>query len=172
LVVFSSERAMNEHRLTRKQEAFVRQHVRLGGVNASAAAVAAGYGTGAGVTAHRLLRKPHVLQAIRLEAERSLNAGLPIGTTVLQELAQNANNEAVRLKAATELIDRGGLRLMNLSQHTVVIKDERSDDELRAQIMRLQRELGLDARVIDAAVEPKPLPAPSDTAVEEPSDAA
>jgi hypothetical protein len=101
-----------------------------------------------------------------------LNAGLPIGTTVLQELAQNANNEAVRLKAATELIDRGGLRLMNLSQHTVVIKDERSDDELRAQIMRLQRELGLDARVIDAAVEPKPLPAPSDTAVEEPSDAA
>jgi phage terminase small subunit len=168
---------MRDQPLTQKQLRFVRQHVRLGGINATAAALCAGYagkdgGAGAAVTAHRLLRNPRVLAAIREEAERSLNAGLPIGTTVLQELAHNAVNESVRLKAATELIDRGGLRLMNLSQHTVIVEDRRSDDELRAQIMRLQRELGLDARVIDGAVEPKPLPALSDIAVEEQGDAA
>jgi len=170
---------MRDQPLTQKQRRFVTQHVRLGGVNGCAAALAAGYagkdgGAGAAVTAHRLLRNPRVLAAIREEAERSLNAGLPIGTTVLQELAQNAVNESVRLKAATELIDRGGLRLMNLSQHTVVIKDERSDDELRARVEQLQRELGLSARVIDGAVEPKALPLDDarDTVVADSSDAA
>ena len=151
---------MSAEQLTPKQQAFVKAHVRLGGLNATQAAIAAGYsgknkGVGAAVTASRLLDKPHILDAIRKETERGLRAGVAIGAAVLESLAKTAKSESVRLQAAQALLDRGGMQLTSVSEHHVVVEDRRSDVELLQRVTELQRELGLTAKVIDAE-----LPAP------------
>ena len=153
---------MND-KLTPKRAAFVKAYLATGGANATQAAIAAGYsgkggGAGAAVTASRLLREPLVLQAIKEEAERRLRAGVALGASTLEELARNAQSESVRLQAAQSLLDRGGLQLASLSKHEVVV-EHRSDDELRARVEQLQRELGLNARVIAGEiVRPPALP--------------
>jgi phage terminase small subunit len=142
-------------KLTYKQRAFVRHYVKLGGTNATSAALAAGYAAspsekggrapGASVTASRLLNNPAILRAIRDETERSLRAGVALGANVLEQLCREANSESVRLQAAQALLDRGGLQLANLSQHNIVIEDKRTEGELLARVKELQRELGLQA---------------------------
>lgn len=138
---------MSSDELSPLKQAFVREHVRLGGTNATQAAIAAGYsaggktkGAGAAVTAHRLLRDPRILAAIRAEVERTLRAGVALGANVLVDLATKAQSEDVRFKAAQALLDRGGMQLATLSQHHVVIEDKRSDAELLARIAELQRD--------------------------------
>ena len=109
-----------------------------------------------------------VVAAIKEEAERRLRAGVALGATTLEELALNAQSESVRLQAAQALLDRGGMQLASLSEHHVVVKDERSDDELRARVEQLQRELGLSAKVISGeVVRPRSLPAPVIDAAED-----
>jgi phage terminase small subunit len=163
--------------LTPKKLAFAKAHVQLGGQNATKAAIMAGYsskggGAGAAVTASRLLRDPRVLQAIKEETERSLRAGVAMAANTLTELAQNAQSESVRLQASQALLDRGGMQLATLSQHHVLVEDKRTDDELRARVEQLQRELGLSAKVIPAEiVPPRALPmetsnTPDDVAAE------
>lgn len=149
-------------KLTPKQQAFVRAFIGTGGSNATAAAIAAGYsgkgkGAGAAVTASRLLRQPLVLQELRAETERRLRAGVALGASTLEELCKSANSESVRLQAATALLDRGGLQLAHLTKSHVTIEDRRSDAELKARIEALSRELGLQAKVIEA----RPAPAQS-----------
>lgn len=103
---------MSRENLTFRQMAFVRAHVRLGGLNATQAAIAAGYscrggGAGAAVTASRLLSKPHIINALHREIERGLLAGCAVGVTVLESLAASAENEYVRLQAAQALLNHG-----------------------------------------------------------------
>jgi phage terminase small subunit len=146
-----------DNKLTRRQTAFVKAHVQLGGKNATQAAIMAGYSAAKGkagpaVQAHMLLRMPHVLAAIKEEAERSLRAGVAMAANTLAELAENAQSESVRLQAAAQLLDRGGLMLKSVSEHHHVIEDKRSDSELRERIAHLQRELGLSARVIPGEI--------------------
>lgn len=141
--------------LTQKQLRFVELYVQTGGANATNAAIAAGYSPGrkkasAGVSATRLLRDPAILAEIRKETDRTLRAGVALGASVLIELASSANSEATRLQAATALLDRGGLQLKALSEHRIELVDKRSDAELIARIDALQRELGLNAKVIEA----------------------
>ena len=129
---------------------FAQAYVRMGGMNGTQAAIAAGYGqSGAHVAAHRLLRRPHVLAAIKDETERGLRAGVAIGASVLEDLAKNAASESVKLQAAQALLDRGGMRLANLTEHHHVIEDRRTDSELLARVNQLTRELGLNAKVIE-----------------------
>jgi len=139
---------MSADKLTPKQTAFVKSYCRLGGMNATQAAIAAGYsghgkGAGAAVSASRMLQLPHILQAIREETERTLRAGVALGAQVLDELARGAVSESVRLQAAQALLDRGGMQLANLS-----VEDKRTDAELRCRVEELARELGLAAKVI------------------------
>ena len=121
---------MSAEQLTPKQQAFVKAHVRLGCLNATQAAIAAGYsgkgnGAGAAVTASRLLDKPHILDAIRKETERGLRAGVAVGAAVLESLAKTAKSESVRLQAAQALLDRGGMQLASVSEHHLVVEDRR-----------------------------------------------
>jgi phage terminase small subunit len=146
---------VSAEKLTPKQLAFVRAHIRLGGLNATQAAIAAGYsgkgnGAGAAVTACRLLNKPHILDALRKETERSLRGGVAIGAAVLEDLAKSAKSEAVRFQAAQALLDRGGMQLTSVSEQRIVVEDRRSDLELLERVTELQRELGLSTKVIDA----------------------
>src|SRR5690348_2292003 len=90
--------------LSERQAAFVREYVERGGrPGVGAAAVMA-----AGLTANRaaarvraseLLRNPKVLQFLRDELTRKLNAGATIGVQTLIDLCQNARSEQVRFSA-------------------------------------------------------------------------
>ena len=102
--------------LSDRQAAFVREYVERGGRRGAAAdaAVAAGYAqpgragrAAARVRASELLRNPDVLQALRDELTRKLNAGAALGVQTLMDLCQNARSEQVKLSAANSLIDRG-----------------------------------------------------------------
>ncbi len=153
IAIAPSRRAAGE--LTTKQAAFVRAYVKLGGLNAMQAALAAGYsgrdgGNNAAVVASRMLRMPHILSAIREETQRKLCSGVALGAVILEDLGRNATSESVRLQAAQALLDRGGMQLASLSEHHVVVEDRRSDVELLQRVVELQRELGLNAKVIDA----------------------
>lgn len=152
---------MSAEKLTKRQAAFVKAYIATGGTNATQAAITAGYSVAKGkagpaTQAHALLQLPHILEAIRKETERCLQAGVALGANVLYELASDGKSESVRLQAAQALLDRGGMQLATLSQHTVTIEDKRTDDELRARVEQLQRELGLTAKVIPGEVVPPP----------------
>ncbi|OIT11704.1 hypothetical protein BL241_11565 [Ralstonia solanacearum] len=154
-----------KEKLTPRQAAFVKTYLATGGANATQAAIAAGYSVktgkgGAAVAASRMLRMPHILAAIKEETERRLRAGVALAAVTLEELAKSAQSESVRLQAAQSLLDRGGMQLATITQHNVTIEDKRSDDELRARVAQLQRELGLSSKVLPAEiVPPKALPA-------------
>lgn len=134
---------MSETKLSAKQRAFVREFVRLGGRNATAAAIAAGYGGGAHVSAHRLLQRDYILAAIKTETERRLRADVAVAYDVLLDLAKNAGSESVRFNAAQAVLDRGGMQLAQKTEHHHVIEDKRTDGELLERIEKLSRELGI-----------------------------
>jgi len=149
-------------KLTRKQRAFIEHFVAIGGRDAAKAASLAGYLKGAKVSAFRLLRQPLILQELRNLAERKLRSNVALGAAVLEDLARNAKNESVRLKAAESLLDRGGLMLQTVSKHEITVTHNRTDQELLARVEQLTRELGLAGRVI----EHRPAAAPTVPAIE------
>lgn len=156
---------MTQHpELSDWQRQFVTIYVSTGGQNATQCAIAAGYSVnGAGVTAHRLLKRPNIIAAIRAETERVFQASAPVAAETIIYLARSAKNESVRLQAAEIWLNRAGMLLAAKSEHRHIIEDRRSDAELREHVARLARELGLDAKVIDgrAVIEALPaLPAP------------
>jgi hypothetical protein len=154
-------------KLTPKRKNFVKAFLATGGKNGKQAAIMAGYsdkGNCAAAIAYQLLHDPTVLAEIRQESDRKLRAGVALGAATLEELAGKANSESVRLQAAVALLDRGGMQLVSRSEQHVIVKDERTDDELRARVAQLQRELGLSAKVIQAEIiPPRTLPAPAQT---------
>lgn len=130
-------------KLTPKAKRFCEAYVRLGG-NGTRAAIMAGYAeAGAHVEAHRLLRKPLILEAIKEEVERTLRANVALGSSVLADLAENAKSESVKFQAAVALLDRGGFQLKHLSEHHHIIEDRRTDAELRAMAQELAARLNL-----------------------------
>lgn len=153
----------HDRKLTQKQRRFLHHYLSLGGVNATRAAVLAGYEggrDGASVTAHRLLRNPVILSELRDLAEKKLKANVAMAASVLEELATSAKNEAVRLKAAETLLDRGGLMLATISKHEITVTNSRTDKELLERVEQLTRELGLGAKVIEQPPpQIQPLPA-------------
>ena len=100
--------------LTERQSAFVIAYAESGGRPGAAAtaAQAAGYAqtsrAAARVRGHELLRNPKVLEALRNELTRRLNAAATLSVHVLMELAADKSTPAAtRLSAAKDLIDRG-----------------------------------------------------------------
>jgi len=154
--------AMTKHpELTELQQEFVRIYVSTGGQNATQCAIAAGYSpNGAGVTAHRLLNRPNIIEAIRIETERVFRSSAPVAAGVILYLAKSAKNESVRLQAAESWLNRAGMMVVNKSEHRTVVEDRRTTEELIQYATRLARELGLDAKVIDGRPVIDALPAP------------
>lgn len=151
--------------LTPRQRNFVKHYITLGGVNAAQAATLAGYsngdagGRGSAIAAYRLLRNPAILAEIRVQAEKRLQSNVGMAAQIIEDLARNAKNEGVKLKAAEALLDRGGMMMATISRHEVAVIHKRSDDELRARVEQLAKELGLAGRVIEhrpAATPPVP----------------
>jgi hypothetical protein len=162
---------MARSKMTPRQSRFVKNL--LEGMAKAKAAEAAGYKpSNAANTAAILLSDDRVLEALRDGAERRMKAGAYIGARVLLDLAENAKSEDIKLRAATALLDRGGMPLVKQSEITHRLEDRRSDAELRAHAIALARQLGvpIPSNIIDAEFAPVPqpaLPAPAAEVVSE-----
>jgi phage terminase small subunit len=133
--------------LTEMQANFVRYYVETGGRDASLAARLAGYSTkadGHRVIAHRLLRDPRILAALRQEVETKVRAGAALAMGTLIELAEKASTDGVRFQAAQAVLDRAGLLVAKTSEHTITIKDERTAEQIIQNIRRLAANNGID----------------------------
>jgi len=148
-----SRKALARGGLTPKREAFVREYVAAGGSNATQAAIRAGFSpTCAQVKSYQLLRDPAVLDAIQQLVTKRMRAGTAIGMSVLEHLANNATSESVRLQAAQALLDRGGMKPIQQTEHRHIVEHRAmSDAELEAAIVQKVRQLGLAGRVVDAS---------------------
>jgi phage terminase small subunit len=115
------------------------------------AARLAGYKTGHKQEAYRLMRNPRVLEAIREEAGKRLQASALLGAMVLEEIALDPLHKD-RLKAATELLNRGGMQLVEKHEH--IVKDERNAAELVQFIKSMAQKNNLDPRKLLGQAEP------------------
>jgi phage terminase small subunit len=148
--------AMQE--LTIPQRAFVVAYCEGGGTDATAAALAAGYGTTDGsarTIGATMLRKPRILAALREEADKRLKAGAIVASSVLVEVAADPMHRD-RYKAAVELLNRAGLVVEGVSR--VIVEDHRTVEEIERRIGELCERLGIDKErlmgtVIDAEYE-------------------
>lgn len=144
-----------------QQRAFVMAYVETGGIDATAAARAAGYGGTPGaqrVAGYRLTHDEKVLAAIKEEADKVVRSGVLLGAKTLVEIAANPSHKD-QLKAATELMNRSGLLLA--TQHNVNVNVNLTDDrEIAADITAMARKLGLDPRALLGQAGLKYLPAP------------
>lgn len=80
------------------------------------------------------------------QVKHRLSGGAVVATEVLINLCKNARQEAVRLKAATELLNKGGFAETHKLQ--ISETDSMSDADLQKQIQSLMAENGL--RVVSA----------------------
>lgn len=141
-------------RLNERQRLFVTGMIAYGGLNNSRAALEAGYPNSENnpsqirVTAHRLAHDENIQAAIKEEAVRMLNAGALVAVKVVLEIATDPGTEKKdRLKAAEMIMNRTGLHAT--SEHKVAVEhSSKSDKEAIANIERMAKALGLDARLL------------------------
>lgn len=157
-------RAMRK--ISPQQRAFVLAYVETGGRNGSAAARAAGYAPNhpgsQRVTAYRLLHDEKILAAIKEVADKTVRASIVIGTDALIEIASDPSHKD-RLKAATELVNRGGLLVATQHNVNVNVTDNRTPEEMLVRIQTLAKALNLNPdALLGAASGRARLPAPED----------
>lgn len=131
--------------LNPQQRAFVLAYVETGGQDQTRAAVLSGYGVTPGsqkVAGYRLAHDPKILAAIKEVADQRLRSGALLGAEVLIAIAQNPVHKD-QLKAATELLNRGGLIVRQEVEH---IHRSETEAEQVKKIVSLARELGLDPK--------------------------
>lgn len=149
--------------LTPKQQKFVVEYINRGG-NRVTAAAAAGYSpNGIHQATSRLLSQENIKSAIKAEAEIHLQTHVAPASKVLVDLMLNGKSERIKLQAATEVLDRGGLPFIRQSEHRHFVEDSRTDDELRQVINERLRELGLDAEIVEGSAERIEAPAEKPT---------
>lgn len=141
--------------LTDRQRQFVLALIQTG-CSQSKAAELAGYRGGPDTwkaVGWRLAHDSRVQAAIHEEAQKLIRTTSVMAIKVVEGLAQDRNvDPKVRLKAATELLNRSGLHAQ--SEHKVTVERHLSDKEVRSQIVAFARELGLDPRSVLGAAFP------------------
>lgn len=166
--------------LSPAQRAFVYALVHFG-CNAAEAARKSGYSNVkkgvAKVTAYRLVHTPAIVAAIQEEARKVMATEGPRSIKTLIELRDDKKGEAKdRLKAAVELLNRGGLNAVSEGHIRVDHHVRLTDAQKDARIISLAKELGLTSsetqkllvdpsKVID--VEFEEVPAPSCEGIED-----
>lgn len=93
----------------------------------------------------QLHARPDVQRAIKEEALRRLDSSSLMAVSTLAELAspKSTAKASVRLAAANSLLDRIG-GFAGKTEHQIVIKDERTTNDILASIRQLAKENGLD----------------------------
>jgi phage terminase small subunit len=143
--------------LTKPQRAFVTAMLLFGGVDQNRAALAAGYGgneRSASVIACRMMRNPRIIAAMREEADRRLQSGALLASSVLTEIAMDARHKD-RFKAAVELLNRSGL--MVETRQRITIEDNRDTNDLKREVAKMLSKLYKDQPLLPAL--PKPIDA-------------
>ena len=122
------------------------------------AALEAGYSNGNRNAAHsmasKLLRRPHVLRAVKSETGQRLAASAPLGVAVLEQLARGARSEQVRLAAANSLIDRGYGPVVSKNANTNV----NVNTSMEALLERLENQDRERAKGVGPIIDARPLP--------------
>lgn len=132
--------------LVPKRRAFVQALMNQGTRNATQAAAAAGYPqTSNGslrVMAYELMHDERVQEAIQEEAKRRICAMLPLAIETVAGIMENPQEGgAVRLKAATTVMDRSGVHAV--SERIVTEAPLERDPDQVKRIMALAQVLGL-----------------------------
>jgi len=134
--------------ITPMQRKFVLAYMSQGGVNPWEAVRDAGYkGT---VESWRdiaagLLRDKKILDAFREMADRRLQSGAVLASSVLLEVAGNPLHKD-QYKAAVEILDRSGLVVEEVKR--VIVEDHRSVEDIERRITQLATRLGLDPKAL------------------------
>ena len=116
-----------------RDEEFVREYVNNGG-NATQAAIAVGVSSASASTiGYRL--KSRLTKEIDTEQKAQLQGYAPKAISQIQNLAENAESENVKLKANADLLDRAGWKPVDKQEitETSAIEDM-SDEELQEQL--------------------------------------
>lgn len=133
-------------RLTPMQRRFVVGLSVWGGV-ATEAARWAGYSAKSEqslrVQAHQTINLAYVKEAIKEEAWRRLDESSLLAVSTVIRIAMNSPDDKVALAAAEKLLDRTGFHAK--SEHTVIVKDGRTTQELIAFIEAAAARNGMDA---------------------------
>ena len=131
--------------LTEKQRLFVLYLLESGSDNHTRAAAFAGYASESEnslrVTAHRLAHDAKVQAAMHEEAQRRMRASAIMASSRLIEIANNPMHKD-QLRAIGMLLNRVGLH--EASEHKVTVEHTMSDSEMRARIVTLCNEMGID----------------------------
>jgi hypothetical protein len=127
--------------LTEQQAHFVHHFVSMG-CTATEAARAAGYGS-PGQEAYRLMRKTHVIEAIRREQNRLINTdGVRIAYRTLLEVMQDKGAAAsARVSASRTVWEAARLFAKDADRRDDKPLQEMSADELANQIKRFDQAL-------------------------------
>lgn len=130
-----------------RDDQFVQEYVANGG-NATQAAIACGVSKGsAPTTGYRLKRK--LSKAIQLEQMAIMESWAPRMLLNIKELAENAESENVRLKAASDLLDRSGWKPVIRQEVTETSRIESmTTEELEEELEKILRETG--QKIVDA----------------------
>lgn len=117
---------------TEKQEIFIDQYCMHG--NAAKAAEMAGY-------SHPKQRgyelKNQFTSEIEARTRKLIKDAVPAALLVLQNLAQNAESESVKLGAVKDILDRAGLKPTDKVEQTVTSVEGKSTEELQQELESL-----------------------------------
>ena len=116
-----------------RDEDFVREYVNNGG-NATQAAIAVGVSpASASTVGYRL--KSRLTKEIDTEQKAQLQGYAPKAISQIQNLAEKAESENVRLKANADLLDRAGRKPIDKQEITETSAIENmSDEEIEAEL--------------------------------------
>jgi hypothetical protein len=137
-----------------RQRRFVVGMIGTGCKNAARVAKAAGYSDSSGaakVTAHRLMRQPRVIAALREEAERRFDTVAVEALIGLGDLVKSKNPKA-RVAAIDSVLDRAGYGRRSVQDIRVEHVDSRSTAQILADLQRLMP--GRALPVLETTAEP------------------
>jgi hypothetical protein len=122
--------------LTERQSRFVDLYIDLGAKHAGRAARLAGIAdSGADAWASRALRHPTILAEIKRRAITTLTAETHASVQALVTLRDTSTDDAVRLRAASQILDRGGVLAATLARLELDVTVTQDRDSLIAEIM-------------------------------------
>jgi hypothetical protein len=123
--------------LTERQNRFVDLYIDLGGKHAGRCARLAGIAdSGADAWASRALRHPAILTEIKRRAITTLTAETVASVRTIVAIRDNPlADDAVRLRAASQVLDRGGVLAATLQRLEVDVQVTDTRDSLMAEIM-------------------------------------
>jgi phage terminase small subunit len=97
------------------------------------------------VLAHRLLKNPRILAAIREVTIAMTQANLPVYQQTLEKVAANPQSKD-QVKALLALMDRGGMNVVSQSEHNINITVNKSQQV--EEIKQMAEQLGLDPKLL------------------------